>query len=318
MKKLALVAAAAGALLVGSLAIGVGPSSAATSTIGYTIIDNGDGTCDLATIDLDDGTLTDLPAASSADACVADLAADSQGAVWGIGGDTITPGAVPAADVPTDVDVVQFSADGTPNPSPVFMSDAFTGAVLAFGGIAFDPTLGAVIQVGVGGTDPACPTGAGVCLMTYDPETGVATPIGGSGMLSTPFEYLTSCTSALYTTYDPDGIAFATVSRTTGAVTDGTFLDDFDFGFDCVPGTDTMYGISFDGRVPAGNGPASNQAVGTWDPETGAFDQNALVSDSTADIYALAVPGAIVPVTTTTTTQPAAVAADTVTPAFTG
>ncbi len=318
MKKLALAAAAVAALLLGSLVVGIGPSSAAGSTIGYTIIDNGDGTCDLATIDLNDGTLTDLPADSSADACVADLAADPQGAVWGIGGDTLSLGSAPAANVQTDITVVAFSPDGTPNPSPVFMSDAFTSTVLAVGGIAFDPSLGAVIQVGVSGTDPACPTGGGVCLMTYDPETGVATPIGGSGQLSTPYDQLTSCTSALWTTYDPDGIAFATVSRTTGAVTGGAGADALPFGFDCAPGTNTMYGISFDARVPAGNAPASSQGVGVFDPATGGYTQNAAVSDSAADIYALAVPGAIVPVTTTTTTAPPAVAADTVTPAFTG
>jgi hypothetical protein len=317
MKKLALAAAAAAALLAGSLVVGVAPTSAAATSIGYTIIQNGDETCDLATIDLVDGTLTDMPAASSADACVTDIAADSQGAVWGISGPIITPGSVPAADVETSINIVAFSADGTPNVSPVFMSDAFTGTVLAFGGIAFDPTLGAVIQVGTNGTDPTCPSGAGVCLLTYDPETGVATPIGGSGMFSTPFAFLTSCSSALYTTYDPDGIAFATVSRTNGEVTDGEFVNDFPFGFDCAPGSDTLYGISNDLVVLTGNAPASSQAIGTYDPSTGDFTQIAPVSDSAADIYALAVPGAIVPVTTTTTHSPA-VAAATVTPAFTG
>lgn len=317
MKKLALAAAAAAALLAGSLVVGVAPTSAAATSIGYTIIDNGDGTCDLATIDLVDGTLTDLPADSSPAACVEDLAADSEGAVWGIAGDVITPGSVPAADVETDILIVEFSADGTPNATPVFMPDDITSTILAYGGIAFDPALGAVIQVGTSGTNAACGAVTNVCLLTYDPETGVATPIGGSGQFSTPYEFLTSCTSGLYTTYDPDGIAFATVSPTTGEVSDGSFLDQFAFGFDCAPGTDTMYGISFDANALQGNGPASGQAVGTFDPESGAFTQIAAVSDAAADIYALAVPGAIVPVTTTTT-QPAAVAADTVAPAFTG
>ena len=155
---------------------------------------------------------------------------------------------MPAAAVASDIVVVEFSPDGTPNPSTIFLDDTITGAVLAFGGIAFDPELGAIIQVGVNGTDPACPTGAGVCLMTYDPETGLATSIGGSGMLSTPFVGLTSCTSAIYTTYDPDGFATATVDPDTGAVTDGVFLDDPIAGFDCAPGTDTLYAIA--GRHP--------------------------------------------------------------------
>ena len=56
--------------------------------------------------------------------------------------------------------------------------------------------------------------------MTYDPETGLARrSIGGSGMLSTPFVGLTSCTSNIYTTYDPDGFATATVDPDAGTMT---------------------------------------------------------------------------------------------------
>lgn len=316
MKKLAFAGAALVALLA-SLVVGIGPSSAA-STFGYTIIANDDGTCDLATLDLSDGTLTDLPAASSPEACVQDLAADSQGAVWGISGDNIDIGSVPAADVATDIQVVAFDADGTPSSNTVFMPEEITGTVLAFGGIAFDPVLGVLIQVGTNGTDPACPTGGGVCLLTYDPETGVATPIGGSGQFSTPYWFLTSCSSAIITVSDPDGFAFSVVDGATGAVSGDTYLDDFAYGYDCAPGTDTLYGISGE-FVPLGNAPAAGQSVGVFDPETGAYSQNALVSDAQANIYALAVPNDPIPVTpTTTTTPPAAVAADTVTPAFTG
>src|SRR5512139_2186320 len=117
MKRIAFAGAALIALLA-SVVVGAGTTSAAAPSIGYTIIDNGDGTCDLATIDLVNGDLTDLPAASSADACVEDLAADTEGAVWGIAGDVVVPGSVPAADVQTDILIVEFSADGTPNASP--------------------------------------------------------------------------------------------------------------------------------------------------------------------------------------------------------
>jgi len=228
---------------------------------------------------------------------------------------------VPAAAAPTSIVVVAFSADGTPSASTVSLDDTITSPVLVYGGIAFDPSLGSLLHVGVSGTDPACPTGGGVCLLTYDPETGLATPIGGSGLLSTPFTMLTSCTSAIYTTYDPDGMALATVDRDTGAVTGGEFLDASIAGYDCAPGTNTLYAISGSQNVPLGNGPAAVDAtVGTLDPATGAYTEIAAVSEPGTDIYALAVPGATVPAsTTTTTTAPTpAVAADTVTPAFTG
>lgn len=320
MKKFALAAVTLGALLA-TLLVGVSATSAA-GTLGYTIIDNGDGTCDLATLDLTTGDLTNLPAASSAEACVNDLAADADGAVWGIAGDTLVPGSVPAAPAPSSIKVVAFSADGTPASSTVSFDAAITGATLVYGGIAFDPDLGALLHIGVGGTDPACPTGGGVCLFTYDPETGLATAIGDSGMSSTTFDMLTSCSSGLYTVYDPDGVALATVDPATGAVTGGASLSDALAGYDCAPGGDTLYAVS--GGVPTlfGNGATAVSArLGTVDPETGDFTEIAPVSDPGADIHALAVPGAPTPTPTTTpTTTPApAVAADSdVAPTFTG
>ena len=139
-------------------------------------------------------------------------------------------------------------------------------------------------------------------------------------MFSTPFVGLTSCTSGIYTTYDPDGFATATVDPATGAVTDGVFLDDPIAGFDCAPGTDTLYAIAGGTPMLFGNGTAAFDAtVGTLDPETGTYTQTAAVSDPDADIYLLAVPGASVPVTTTTTSTTIDVAnADAVAPAFTG
>ncbi len=314
MKRLGFAGAALLALIA-ALVVGVGPSSAA-GPIGYTIIFNGDGTCDLATIDLTDGTLTDLPAASSAVACVSDLAADAEGAVWGIGGNIARPGSAPAADVETDIGIVAFSADGTPSISPVFMPDDIVNPVLAFGGIAFDPTLGAIIEVGNSGTNPTCGDVINNCLFTYDPETGVATPIGGSGQLSTAYVFLTSCTSALYSVYVPDGWALATVSRTTGEVTPGSSIPDVGpSGIDCAPGGNTLYAIA---SPPEGNGIGGpDSSVGTLDPATGEFTLVAPVSEPDAFIGTLAVPGTRV-APTTTTSQPAAVAAATVAPSFTG
>ena len=85
IRRAAAVAAVAGLAVVGWAVPSTGVAGAASSTTGYTII-QGDGVCDLATVDLATGTLTDLPAASSADACSVDLAATSSGKVWGIWG----------------------------------------------------------------------------------------------------------------------------------------------------------------------------------------------------------------------------------------
>jgi hypothetical protein len=316
MKKLALACVAASALLLGTLVVGVGPSSAAASKIGYTIIFN-EGGCDLATLDLDTGELTDLPAPSSPEACVDDIAADSEGAVWGIidGGSNNSGSIEPAAVTQSQIYLVAFESDGTPNVSPIFFDDIPSGASLENGGIAFGPA-GTYIQAYLGDTNTTCNAGVAVCLLTYDPETGLATPIGGSGLIETSLYTLTDCASGQYTLFDIEGPSLGLSNRTTGEVTPGPSVDDGLSGMDCAPGGSTLYAISSPPQVLQGNGLAANDAsVGTLNPTTGQFTAVAPVSDPDAFIGLLAVPGTPVP---TTTTQPAAVAADTVTPAFTG
>ena len=74
-------------------------SAEAVAPMGYTVI-AGDGSCDLATLDLVTGTLTDLPAASSAEACAIDLAAAPDGTVYGIGIPDFGPVSIAAATWP--------------------------------------------------------------------------------------------------------------------------------------------------------------------------------------------------------------------------
>ncbi len=314
MKKLVLVVSALTALVAASL-VGVAPTSAATSPKAYTIIDNGDGTCDLATLDLGTGLLTDLPAASSSEACVEDLAANSQGAVWGISNIPVIIGSTPAA-VGSNVQVVSFSADGTPSSNRVFVDDTITSVNAV--GIAFDPLLGTLLTFSVGGTNPDCPAAGGTCLFSYDPETGFATAIGGSGTGATAYRYLTSCASGALTMSEPDGQVLDDVDTATGAVTTDTVVRTIIDGYDCSPGGSTLYAIEDGALALAGNGASALSAtVGTLD-SSGNYTQLADVSNPDAEIITLAVVDAAPAPTTTTTTAPAAVAADTVTPAFTG
>ena len=55
-------------------------------TMGYTIVSTGPNLCDLYSVDLVTGVLTDLPATTSEAACAADLAVAPNGTVYGIAG----------------------------------------------------------------------------------------------------------------------------------------------------------------------------------------------------------------------------------------
>lgn len=317
MKRFAKVAAALGALAVAVIVPAVPASSAGAGPIGYTIIRTKGG-CDLATVDLTTGELTDLPAATAPEACVADLAANTEGAVWGVidGSSNQNKAAnFPAAVTQSAVYLVAFDSDGTPSLSPIFFDDIPEGASLENGGIAFGPA-GTYIQAYLGQSNTSCDAGVAVCLLTYDPETGVATPIGGSGLEERSLYTLTDCASGQYTLMDVEGPELARSDRTTGAVTSGPSVDDGISGMDCAPGGSTLYALN-SALVPLGNGPAgAGASVGTIDPTTGQFSAVAAISDPEAFVELLAVPGTRVAPTTTTTIDVAN--ANAVAPAFTG
>ena len=105
--------------------------------MGYTVI-AGDGSCDLATLDLVTGTLTDLPAASSAEACAIDLAAAPDGTVYGIGYD-FGPSAPTATCGPGRrgrARFITYAADGTATTTTIAVEDGTNGGMSYGGGIA--------------------------------------------------------------------------------------------------------------------------------------------------------------------------------------
>ena len=85
MSTLRKAAAAAAVTCLAVVGLAVPASSADATPTGYTTV-SGEGGCQLATIDLATGVLTDLPAAEAPEACVVDLAATPSGQVWGITG----------------------------------------------------------------------------------------------------------------------------------------------------------------------------------------------------------------------------------------
>jgi hypothetical protein len=118
----------------------------------FTVMDDGQGLCDLYTIDLASGVLTDLPAASSEAACALDLAVAADGTVYGIS-DTLGfwVGSVsPAADSLGSAELITFSADGTPSGLTLTVG-GFPIGTDGFGSIAID-AAGTVYVIGVNET----------------------------------------------------------------------------------------------------------------------------------------------------------------------
>ncbi len=310
IRKLAVGAGIAAVLVVGWVA----PATSGASTTpspnppkGYTVV-LGDGGCELATIDLTTGTLTDLPAGPSAEACAVDLAVSPSGTVYGITDNQILSsgnalGAVPAA--PADAaDIVTFAADGTPSAVPITEPDATTIGV-ASGGIAISPA--GVVYVQLVTDNPTCLTGTppdttpttspappafyadSVCLYTVNPGTGTAAVIGTTGVFETPFFALAWC-GGLNTLAFGEGISWGTESTTTGAVSLGVAAQAFPVGYDCDSRTGgPLWALSSPNAGLASTPAVSEVNVTQVDPTTGAVTQIVPVSDQSADLLALAV-----------------------------
>lgn len=323
MKKLALACAAAAALLLGTIVVGAGPTSAAGSPIGYTVA-FGEGGCDLATVDLTTGQLTDLPAAPSPEACAIDLAATADGTVWGIWGDSFE-GRGTGLQATSPALLVRYAADGTATTIPITDPDGNSGG-LAEGGIAVSP--GGTVYVHMVTDNPGCDTGTtpdttigpqyagdSVCLFTVDPTTGTATIVGTTGLFQTVFFALAWCDGLLSIADTTGNGEWVTEDNSTGAVTIGAPVDMLPAGYDCGTGT-PLYALVGEGNFLDGaSAPAATSvSVATVNPATGAATIVAPVSDQAVELIGLAV----VPAAVTPTTPPPAVAADTVTPAFTG
>lgn len=287
----------------------------ATPVLGYTVIDHNDGTCDLNSIDLATGQLTDLPAPSAPTACSADLAVAPNGTVYGLDGDH-NNGPVslePAADSQPNPHLIEYDDDGYASIT-ILTNDGNFLTGLRYGGIAItaDGTIYAQVQdatscdnminplTGLYISDSIPP----VCLYTIDPVTGVATLVGPSNQFDGLFVGLTSCASSMRTMgpglNDFEGLpnqsaslmlTWSTVDMSTGAVVPDAGQSPPP-AYDCATSGDTVFALD--------SHSGSNQ-LGTMDLATGTFTPTVALSDPDAFIswfsFAVATPAAPVPTT---------------------
>ncbi len=273
-------------------------------TMGYTIVSTGPNLCDLYSVDLVTGVLTDLPATTSEAACAADLAVAPNGTVYGIAGTQyLGPVAVaPAYDSFGGAELITYSADGTPSGLSLTIDDLpITG--LSGGGIAVD-AAGTVYIIAInettcdprltapGSFDPS-DTYVFSCLYSVNLTTGALTQIGEALAANTTTWGLTSCTTNLWTVSDqvpplsidsePASLAFPwlSINPTTAAVTPGGGANQL-FGYDCLASHTTIYALSGDGIGDTSlSGPAvvaPPQTLGTVDPNTGVFNPTVAVT----------------------------------------
>jgi hypothetical protein len=302
-------------------------SNAASSTapervpvLGYTVISHDDGSCDLNSIDLATGQLTDLPAPSAISACSTDLAVAPNGTVYGLDGDH--PYRLTSLDPYVDSDgnphLITYDRDGYPTITTLTNNDnVLTG--LLDGGIAVsaDGTIWTQIQDATVCDSPLDPaTGLYisdsvplVCLFTINPLTGVATLVGPASPYALGFVGLTSCSSAMHTLafelFTPGSLSnqpaslllnWGLIDTASGAVI-FVPVQSPPSGYDCLPTGDTVYALDWHS--------GSNQ-LGTIDLTTGDFTATVALSDPDADIsyVAFAVAPPAEPATTTTLTPP--------------
>ena len=277
----------------------------------FTIMDDGQGLCDLYTIDLATGALTDLPAASSEAACAKDLAVAADGTVYGIGGiNFINVGSVsPAVDSLNSANLITFSADGTPSGQTLTVDGSPISGTYG-GGIAVD-AAGTVYVIAVNETtcEPQpieqqsfAPSDTYLfnCLFTVNLSSGELTQVGDGYPPDTPMFGLTSCASDMWSlmpqiqpfsvNQSPAsiGIPWVSIDATTAIATEAGISTQI-LGFDCVATGNTVYAMSTGSFVPVGNGISPSAPaipdLGTVDPTTGVFTETVTMSTPTGYIY---------------------------------
>jgi hypothetical protein len=277
----------------------------------FTIMDDGQGLCDLYTIDLATGALTDLPAASSEAACAADLAVAANGTVYGIAGTQFfTVGSVnPAYDSVGGAELITFSADGTPSGQTLTV-DGFPISGISGGSIAIDAS-GTVYVIAINETtcDPRLTapgsfttgdTYAFSCLYTVNLSTGELTQIGEGFSPNSAVYGLTSCASNMWSlmlglvsiAVDQSpasfGIPWASIDPTTAIATEAGISTQL-LGYDCVATGTKVYAMSADGFGLTANAIRPSAPVipelGTVDPTTGVFTETVAMSNPTGYIY---------------------------------
>jgi len=288
--------------------------ASAAPTLGYTIVGNGAGLCDLTTIDLATGALTDLPAPSSEAACADDLAVAPNGTVYGIAGyQFFAVGSVgPAADSLGNPQLITFSANGTPSGQTLTVNGAPISGISG-GSIAVD-AAGTMYVIAINettcnpqpiaqGSFDTSDSVAYNCLFTVNIATGALTQVGYGFSPNYSVFGLTSCASKMWSQLPgfmtpangnqpaTVGLPWASIDPTTGVPTKAGISTQI-FGFDCLATSDTVYALS---AVFLGSGPTSIEpqgaapgpsilALGTVDPATGVFTETVTINDSTAII----------------------------------
>ena len=278
---------------------------------GFTIMDDGQGLCDLYAIDLATGALTDLPAPSSEAACADDLAVASNGTVYGIAGTQFfAVGSVsPSYDSLGGAELITFSADGTPSGQSLTIGGLPISGISA-GSIAVD-AAGTVYVIAINETtcDPRLTapgsfttgdTYAFNCLYTVNLSTGELTQIGDGFSPNRGVYGLTSCASNMWSlmpglmplsvNQSPAsiGIPWASIDPTTAIPTEAGISTQL-LGFDCVATGNKVYAMSTGGYGPTANAitpsaPAIPE-LGTVDPTTGVFTETVTMSNPTGYIY---------------------------------
>lgn len=292
------------ALTASAVVLTFGSNSSAvassTPTKGYTLVYNGEGQCDLNSIDLATGVLTDLPAASSEAACAQDLAVAPNGTVYGLTGNRFFTGSV----APSIVDglgggeLITYSADGTPSGLSLTIDDLpISGindgsiAVDAAGTvyvIALNETTCTVdLPLSVGEFVTAPDGDAFNCLYSVNLTTGSLTQIGDAFAPNAPIWGLTSCADTMWmltpgavpTSFPHEpatlSIPWVSINPVTAELTEAgasTIL----LGYDCLATGNTVYALSSmsfgDASVSMDTADvATEHALGTVDPATGVF-----------------------------------------------
>ena len=263
----------------------------------FTVMDDGQGMCDLLTIDLASGVLTDLPAVPSEAACAWDLAVAADGTVYGIAGTQIGIGSVsPAVDSLGGAVLITFSADGTPSGQTLTVGGSPISGTFG-GGIAVD-AAGIVYVIAVNETtcesqpidlQSFAPSDTYIfnCLFTVNLSSGELTQVGDGFPPDTAVLGLTSCASDMWTLmFEPDpfngqqspaSIAIPWMSiDTTNAIPTEAGISTQALGYDCVATGNTVYAMST-GLGLTANGIAPSEFVGadlgTVDPTTGVFTE---------------------------------------------
>ena len=277
----------------------------------FTVMNDGQGLCDLYAIDIATGALTDLPAPSSEAACAQDLAVAANGTVYGIAGTQffVVGSVSPAYDSLGGAELITFSADGTPS-----------GQTLTVGGAPISGISGGSIAVDAAGTvyviainETTCsslltvPVSFGPsdgdafsCLFTVNLSNGELTQVGEGFSPNAAVFGLTSCASTMWSLipgifpFSVDqspasiGIPWASIDPTTGIPTEAGISTQI-LGYDCVATGNKVYAMSTGGFGPVGNGISPSAPaipdLGTVDPTTGVFTETVTMSTPTGYIY---------------------------------